>query len=151
MWQNSRDLLRSCAGKSGLSSGACQSVRISKVKAVHHSSQIPSPPSGSDASLLIRLQQRIQSGDLPSEYSDGLGVVDNALTPAAVLVPLVVRDSGITVLLTQRTAHLNDHAGQVSFPGGRRDEGDPDLIFTALREAQEEVGLEPTQVDVLGA
>lgn len=101
--------------------------------------------------MLISLQQRIQSGDLPEGYSDGLGVVDTALTPAAVLVPLVVRDSGITVLLTQRTAHLNDHAGQVSFPGGRRDEGDPDLIFTALREAQEEVGLEPAQVEVLGA
>ena len=72
------------------------------------------------------------------------------LTPAAVLVPLVVRDSGITVLLTQRTAHLRDHAGQISFPGGRCEDSDTSVEHTALREAQEEVGLDPAQVEVLG-
>jgi 8-oxo-dGTP pyrophosphatase MutT (NUDIX family) len=70
---------------------------------------------------------------------------------AAVLVPLVVRNHGLTVLLTQRADHLNDHAGQVSFPGGRQEPFDADATATALREAQEEVGLEPSRVEILGA
>lgn len=72
------------------------------------------------------------------------------LVHASVLIPIVVRPTGLTVLLTQRTAHLNDHAGQVAFPGGRRDDGDADPVATALREADEEIGLEPGQVEVLG-
>jgi 8-oxo-dGTP pyrophosphatase MutT (NUDIX family) len=75
---------------------------------------------------------------------------DHAVTPAAVLVPLINRPDGVTVLFTQRTAHLNDHAGQISFPGGRVDEADPDRIHTALREAEEEAGLAPEQVTVIG-
>ncbi|RFU46744.1 CoA pyrophosphatase [Paraburkholderia sp. DHOC27] len=70
---------------------------------------------------------------------------------AAVLVPLAVREDGITVLLTQRADHLNDHAGQVSFPGGRHEPFDANATATALREAQEEVGLDPARVEVLGA
>jgi 8-oxo-dGTP pyrophosphatase MutT (NUDIX family) len=70
---------------------------------------------------------------------------------AAVLVPLVVREDGITVLLTQRADHLNDHAGQVSFPGGRHEPFDANATATALREAQEEVGLDPGRVEVLGS
>jgi 8-oxo-dGTP pyrophosphatase MutT (NUDIX family) len=69
---------------------------------------------------------------------------------AAVLVPLVVRNGGLTVLLTQRADHLNDHAGQVSFPGGRHEPSDANATATALREAQEEVGLDPARVEVLG-
>jgi 8-oxo-dGTP pyrophosphatase MutT (NUDIX family) len=69
---------------------------------------------------------------------------------AAVLVPLVSRSEGVTVLLTQRTAHLNDHAGQISFPGGRVDTGDVDRIDTALREALEETGLPRERVEPLG-
>lgn len=72
------------------------------------------------------------------------------LTPAAVLVPLVDRPAGLTVLLTQRTAHLNDHAGQISFPGGRVEPEDPSHLAAALREAEEEVGLPPDRVDVIG-
>ena len=68
---------------------------------------------------------------------------------ASVLVPLVMRDQP-TVLLTQRTSHLKKHAGQISFPGGRSEPTDADAVFTALREAQEEVGLDPSRVDVLG-
>jgi 8-oxo-dGTP pyrophosphatase MutT (NUDIX family) len=67
-----------------------------------------------------------------------------------VLVPLVERDDGLHVLLTRRTDHLTDHAGQVSFPGGRADPGDVDMVDTALREAHEEVGLPRERVQVLG-
>ena len=71
-------------------------------------------------------------------------------TPASVLMPIVVRDDGLTLLLTQRTAHLNDHAGQISLPGGRVDESDTSAIETALRETEEEVGLHRRHIDVLG-
>lgn len=71
------------------------------------------------------------------------------LIPSAVLIPLIVRESGITVLFTQRTAHLHNHAGQISFPGGRVDPGDGDHIATALREAEEEVGLIAAQIEVI--
>ncbi|MEO8165783.1 MAG: CoA pyrophosphatase [Betaproteobacteria bacterium] len=70
--------------------------------------------------------------------------------PAAVLVPLVNRPDGLTLMFTQRTAHLHDHAGQISFPGGRVDEGDVDRIATALREAEEETGLSASRVQVIG-
>lgn len=72
------------------------------------------------------------------------------ITPAAVLVPLVNRPDGITVLLTQRTEHLADHAGQISFPGGRVEEGDKSREVTALREAEEEIGLPRSRVEILG-
>ncbi|MHA1537599.1 MAG: CoA pyrophosphatase [Alphaproteobacteria bacterium] len=72
------------------------------------------------------------------------------LTPAAVLVPLIAHEEGLSVLLTQRTDHLHDHAGQVSFPGGRVDEGDGDALAAALRETEEEVGIKPEGVDIVG-
>lgn len=72
------------------------------------------------------------------------------LTPAAVLVPVIERSEGLTVLFTQRTAHLHDHAGQVSFPGGRCEVTDVSPTFTALRETTEEIGLASELVEVLG-
>ena len=66
------------------------------------------------------------------------------------LIPVIVRESGPTMLLTQRTAHLRDHAGQVSFPGGRSEAGDASPEATALREAEEEVGIAACQVEILG-
>ena len=71
-------------------------------------------------------------------------------TPASVLVPLVEREQGLGVLLTRRTDHLRAHAGQISLPGGRREPGDADAVAAALREAQEEVGLEARHVEVVG-
>src|SRR5690606_22076194 len=64
--------------------------------------------------------------------------------PAAVLVPIVLHSAGPAVLLTQRTAHLRQHSGQVAFPGGRHEPADRTPVHTALREAHEEVGLEPS-------
>lgn len=71
-------------------------------------------------------------------------------TPAAVLFPLVPREAGYQVLLTQRTAHLRDHPGQISFPGGRTEASDASPWHTALREAREEIGLDPGHVRLLG-
>ena len=83
--------------------------------------------------------------DLNPEYRP-----EGRLTPAAVLVPLIRHAAGMSVLLTLRTDHLNDHAGQVSFPGGKIDDTDTDAIEAALRETQEEVGIEPERVEVVG-
>jgi 8-oxo-dGTP pyrophosphatase MutT (NUDIX family) len=77
--------------------------------------------------------------------------LSESLKPAAVLVPVVTRDEGLTLLLTRRTDHLHDHPGQVSFPGGRVDEGDLSPVATALRETEEEIGLARERVDILGA
>jgi 8-oxo-dGTP pyrophosphatase MutT (NUDIX family) len=72
------------------------------------------------------------------------------VTLAAVLVPLVPRADEVHVLLTQRTAHLKDHPSQISFPGGRVEGGDENRIETALREAEEEIGLARERVAILG-
>ena len=72
------------------------------------------------------------------------------LTPAAVLIPIIRRDPELTVLLTQRTSHLADHAGQISFPGGRVEPQDPTMEETALRETEEEIGLARTHIALLG-
>ncbi|MBR8654828.1 CoA pyrophosphatase [Achromobacter sp. Marseille-Q0513] len=71
--------------------------------------------------------------------------------PAAVLIPLVTREQGVSILLTQRAAHLHDHAGQISFPGGRIETSDPTPEDAALREAHEETGLPAEHVEVLGS
>ncbi len=71
-------------------------------------------------------------------------------TPAAVLLPIVVRENGLTLLLTQRTEHLTDHGGQVSLPGGRVEPDDASAIETALRETEEEVGLNRRHIEVIG-
>ncbi len=72
------------------------------------------------------------------------------LTPAGVLIPVFERNGTLTVLLTQRSADLKHHAGQISFPGGRMETGDRDIAHTALRETHEEVGIRPEEVSVIG-
>ena len=72
------------------------------------------------------------------------------LKPAGVLIPVMQRDEGMSVLLTRRSAELKHHAGQVSFPGGRMEQSDRNIAITALRETHEEVGIPPQAVQVIG-
>jgi 8-oxo-dGTP pyrophosphatase MutT (NUDIX family) len=82
----------------------------------------------------------------PDTAHDFAGI---ARSPAAVLVPIVAREDEASVLLTERTAHLRSHAGQIAFPGGRIDPEDSGPVAAALREAEEEIGLDPAFVEVL--
>jgi 8-oxo-dGTP pyrophosphatase MutT (NUDIX family) len=84
------------------------------------------------------------------DLNPGLTLPSTALRPAAVLVPLVDHADNMTVLLTQRTAHLTAHAGQISFPGGRIEEDDADPTAAALRETEEEIGLSRAHVSIIG-
>jgi 8-oxo-dGTP pyrophosphatase MutT (NUDIX family) len=90
----------------------------------------------------------------PSPEPDDLHMIalqeGTRVTEAAVLVPLVDRSGHVQVLFTQRTAHLDDHAGQISFPGGRVEKGDASREETALRETEEEIGIASGSVAVLG-
>ncbi len=123
------------------------------------------PVAGTDAHLPAVPAERLQAQALRQRFRtppvwtpefDGDGRFNSQRSPAAaaVLVPLVRRedrgDGGLHVLLTRRTAHLRDHAGQISFPGGRSEAHDDGPAATALREAHEEVGLVPQLVEVLG-
>jgi 8-oxo-dGTP pyrophosphatase MutT (NUDIX family) len=90
------------------------------------------------------------AGSWPAEIPGDALQQDRMPAPASVLVPLVQRDDGLHVLLTRRTDHLHDHAGQISFPGGRQEPEDEDETATALRETQEEIGLDPHHVEILG-
>lgn len=119
------------------------------------------PVAGTDAHLpgvdpasltAMALRRRFEA---PVSWSPELGGDGGMLslrdpTQAAVLVPLVERAQGLHVLLTRRTEHLRDHAGQISFPGGRVEPDDAGPAATALREALEEVGLAPQRVEVIG-
>jgi 8-oxo-dGTP pyrophosphatase MutT (NUDIX family) len=86
---------------------------------------------------------------LGAEEAAGLDV--RGLTDAAVLVPLYVQDGELHVVFTKRREDLRRHPGEISFPGGRRDEGEDDLRVTALREAEEEIGLPASAVELVGA
>ncbi|MFC7249659.1 NUDIX hydrolase [Halomicroarcula sp. GCM10025324] len=77
-------------------------------------------------------------------------VVEDEQREAAVIVPVVERTEGEAILFTKRAEHLTDHPGQMSFPGGGREPEDDDLLATALREGNEEIGLDPMAVNVVG-
>lgn len=109
------------------------------------------------ALMRARLDPILSAGAAPPSRSDH-DLTDPArrsdaasLAPAAVLAPLVERDGELWFVMTVRSGRLKRHAGQISFPGGRMDPADPDLATAALREADEEIGLRPSQVELLGA
>ncbi len=103
---------------------------------------------GTDDPLEAAAFRTVLRGD--HDLNPGMTPPSTALRPAAVLVPLIDHPGGMAVLLTQRTAHLSAHAGQISFPGGRIEEDDPDAVAAALRETEEEVGLRRDRVRVIG-
>lgn len=94
-----------------------------------------------------RAEEMRTRGDF--DLNPGMQPADT-LIPAAVLVPLVERENEFTVLLTQRTDHLRDHAGQISFPGGRVEPHDDTHEDAALRETEEEIGLIREKVEIVG-
>jgi len=99
---------------------------------------------------LDRLREVLHAEPSPTAFVLEDGVGDESLTPASVLVPIVLRADQPTVLLTLRTAHLKDHPGQISFPGGRAEPGDTSPAHTALRETEEEIGLLPAHIEIAG-
>jgi 8-oxo-dGTP pyrophosphatase MutT (NUDIX family) len=111
------------------------------------------PPGVDRATVRERLRDDL-AGDQPWHvHGDESRPVDGAvsLTPAAVLIALVERQGEPWVVLTQRTAHLTAHAGQISLPGGRMEAWDVSAVATALRESEEEIGLPPERVEILGS
>jgi len=108
------------------------------------------PPSAQKQWLVQRLARPAPHG--ARGLSDGFRLPGRGgdATPAAVLVPVVNRPEGLTLLLTQRSADLPDHAGQISFPGGRVEADDATLAHAALRETAEEVGLAAERIEILG-
>ncbi|SJN41019.1 Hypothetical nudix hydrolase YeaB [Vibrio casei] len=100
--------------------------------------------------LLRQFSLNIPSYYQPESLSRVAHLQTKSLKKAAVLIPCVDRKEGLSVILTKRASHLKNHPGQISFPGGKFEALDLSLTHTALREAQEEIGLPPSQVQVIG-
>lgn len=110
---------------------------------------------GGSCSLRERIRRRLAARYDPSAlFGDhvvsGVPPEARSLRAASVLVPLVANSAGMTVLLTRRSAQLVHHAGQISFPGGRVEPNDTGPVAAALREASEEIGLHPEQIEIAG-
>ena len=116
--------------------------------------QAPAGPSEADLRRLFGktgfLSDRISARDRGDMDLNPTLPVSPELKSAAVLVPLVARPTGFTVLLTQRTANLAQHAGQIAFPGGRI-EGQESSVEAALRETEEEIGLDRSHIQPIGS
>lgn len=102
---------------------------------------LPEPPVGA-AALVSPGGDHVIDGSPP--------VLEHPPKPAAVLVPVVMHPDATTILLTERTASLRDHSGQIAFPGGKIDPEDPTPLATALREAEEEIGLHRSRIEPIG-
>ena len=122
----------------------------SRVQVLGTDSHLPAIPA--ERLTLPALRRRFARRDIwtPEIDGDGRLLADHKRHAAAVLIALVPHDDGLHVLLTRRSAHLRSHAGQISFPGGRVERGDADVIAAALRETEEEVGLPAPRVEVIG-
>ena len=119
------------------------------------------PITGTDADLPAISADRLTPDALRARFAapppwvlefpgDGRLITTRAPASAAVLIPLVMREEGLNLLLTRRADHLRDHAGQISFPGGRVEPEDVNAEATALRETEEEIGLSRTHIDLIG-
>jgi 8-oxo-dGTP pyrophosphatase MutT (NUDIX family) len=126
-----------------------------------HDSFLPVPDSFLPDDVIRRARQNlyleIRHAPEDPRHSDYAiaGMTPDAATlatakPAAVLIPLIAHATGMTVLLTHRTAGMRQHSGQIAFPGGKVDEDDSGPLAAALREAEEEIGLSPLQIEPLG-
>jgi 8-oxo-dGTP pyrophosphatase MutT (NUDIX family) len=111
-------------------------------------SHLPAVPAGSLTPAALRARFAHPPAWEPELWAERK-FAEREPAQASVLVGVVTRDKP-TLILTERTTHLSTHSGQVAFPGGKRDDTDRDAAHTALREAQEEVGLDPAHVEVLG-
>jgi 8-oxo-dGTP pyrophosphatase MutT (NUDIX family) len=111
---------------------------------------LPAVPAERLGEAALRTRFASKAPFTPEYGGDGRVFVEREPTAAAVLVPLIKRPDGLHVLLTRRTDHLRDHAGQISFPGGRSEPDDGGPAGTALRETEEEVGLARRHVEVIG-
>jgi 8-oxo-dGTP pyrophosphatase MutT (NUDIX family) len=130
-------------------------VNAQSIPVVGHDGHLPAVAAHKLSAEAVR--QRLKYADsLPGGWKPDIAgdgrhfKLTRAPSPASVLVPLVQRDDGLHVLLTRRSEQLRDHAGQISFPGGRAEPFDADVAATALRETEEEVGLARAHVEVIG-
>ena len=97
--------------------------------------------------IMIAMEQRLREALSRGQKQH---IIDAKLVPSAVLVPIYYKQGQYYILFTKRTERVKEHKGQISFPGGACQEGDRKLIDTALRECAEEIGLVPSEVEVLG-
>lgn len=142
---------RTAAAASGLSAARRRAIPDPRAAGIDRTVPPPPPldPARIDAGALRERFRRPPAWQ--AEFVDDRWLADgDPPRPAAVLLPLVLREDGLTVLLTVRTAHLSTHAGQIAFPGGRTEPDDGSPVGTALRETEEEIGLARSCIEVLG-
>ena len=125
-------------------------LRPHEAPVVSVDAHLPAVSSATLSESAIRARLASAPSWQPEFAGDGSRLAGRAPAAAAVLVPMVVRDDGLHLLLTRRTDHLRDHAGQISFPGGKSEPEDSGPVGTALRETEEEIGLAREHIDVIG-